>query len=234
MSTRERSPGVDGDVHRALASPVRRRLLERLRASPVALDVRALADSLELHPTTVRSHLRILEDADLVSSRAEDRDRVGRPRLLYRPTPDRTATSTPPGDGYRLLAGMLASYLSATAESSEAAGEDAGMEWGRHLVKGPAPFQTLEPTQAIDRVVHLLDEFGFAPELDRADTRTPRVLLHRCPFLDVAREHQDVVCSLHLGLMRGALDTLGVQVEARDLRPFVEPDLCVADLQVTA
>lgn len=234
MSSQGHTSVAEGDVHRALSSPVRRRLLERLQAVPDPQDVRVLADSLELHPTTVRSHLAILVDAGLAFARAEDRNRVGRPRLLYAATAAGTTTSTTSGDGYRLLAGMLASYLSAAAGDSEAAGEDAGRAWGRHLVEGPAPFQTLQPTEAIERVMDLLDGFGFAPELDGADERAPTILLHRCPFLDVAREHQDVVCSLHLGLMRGALDELGVQVQARDLRPFVQPDLCVADLQVTA
>ena len=58
-------------------------------------------------------------------------------------------------------------------------------------------------------------------------------MLRRCPFLDVAREHQDVVCSIHLGLMRGALDELG-DVQARDLIPWARPDAYVAHLQIGA
>lgn len=233
MSPRGPAEPSDDHVHRALASPVRRRLLERLRASEQPVDVFGLAEGSGLHVNTVRGHLSVLEEAHLVASEAEQRDRVGRPRLVYRPTRRGTEELTPSEGGYRFLAGVLASYLSASAAAPRAAAEEAGTEWGRHLVEGPAPFQSFEPREAIDRVVEMLDEFGFAPQLEVTDESAPKVLLHRCPFLDVAREHQDVVCSVHLGLMRGALDELGVQVEAGDLRPFVEPDLCVADLQVT-
>jgi predicted ArsR family transcriptional regulator len=51
-----------------------------------------------------------------------------------------------------------------------------------------------------------------------------------CPFLELARAHQDVICPIHLGLMRGALAELGVRTRATKLEPFVQPDLCVARL----
>jgi predicted ArsR family transcriptional regulator len=39
-----------------------------------------------------------------------------------------------------------------------------------------------------------------------------------------------VVCPIHLGLMRGVLESAGASVAVDDLAPFVEPDLCVAHL----
>ncbi len=57
----------------------------------------------------------------------------------------------------------------------------------------------------------------------------PQISLHACPFRAVAREHPDVVCAIHLGLLRGSLERLGARVSSR-LRPFVEPDLCVAEI----
>jgi len=39
-----------------------------------------------------------------------------------------------------------------------------------------------------------------------------------------------VICSLHLGLMRGALERMRAPVTADRLDPFVEPSLCVARL----
>ena len=53
--------------------------------------------------------------------------------------------------------------------------------------------------------------------------------MHRCPFRDLAEEHGDVVCSVHLGLIRGAL-AVGAPVTATRLEPFVEPSLCRARL----
>jgi len=39
-----------------------------------------------------------------------------------------------------------------------------------------------------------------------------------------------VVCSVHLGLLRGTLDRLGTPATAARLLPFIESDLCLAQL----
>lgn len=229
MTTDRSSEPNDENVHRALSSPVRRRIVELLVDGPH--DAHELADRLDLHVNTVRTHLTVLEKAGLVASDPEARDRPGRPRLLYR------TTGQAPDDGaggYRFLAEVLASHLAATVDDPAAAAEEAGAAWGQFLVDAPAPYSQVEPRIAIDRIIELLDEFGFSPELDGTDPVAPRLLLKRCPFLRVAREHQDVVCAIHLGIMRGALDELGCDVEVRDLIPFVEPDLCVSHLHVPA
>jgi predicted ArsR family transcriptional regulator len=227
---RDAAPGLR--VHRALSSPVRTRLLEVLRGEP-DLDTAGLAARLGLHINTVRTHLGLLEEAGLVEARAEERERPGRPRLLYRVTPDEPQAATSTDErGYRFLASILASYLGATTKDTSVAAERAGRAWGGFVVDKPAPFAELDPAEAIDRLMAMLEEFGFAPEIDDTDPEHPNLVLRRCPFLDVARDHQDVVCSVHLGLMRGALDELGVDVQARDLIPWARPDACVAHLTV--
>jgi hypothetical protein len=47
----------------------------------------------------------------------------------------------------------------------------------------------------------------------------------------VAREHPQVVCAVHAGLLQGALSRLSVpDAQRAGIRPFVAPDLCIADL----
>lgn len=217
-------------VHRALANPARVRLLEVLREEP-DLDAATLAEQLGLHVTTVRTHLGSLEDADLVEAVVEDRDRPGRPRLLYRVVEDLDAQ--PPDDGgYRFLARVLASSFGAVADDPSAAAEQAGRAWGSFVADRPAPFQQPGVEEALGQLVAMLDRFGFAPELDRAEGDGPVIVLGRCPFLDVAREQPEVVCAVHLGLMRGVLEELGAEVEVRDLIPWARPDACVSHLTV--
>lgn len=220
-------------VHRALSSPVRTRLLEVLRAEP-GLDAAALADRLELHINTVRTHLNLLHEAGLIDAVAEQRVRPGRPRLLYRVTDAAPRGAPERDDGYRFLATILASYLRANVADTSAAAEHAGQAWGGFVMDKPAPFTQVGPREGIDRLVAMLAELGFAPELDQTDPDRPRVVLRRCPFLDVARDNQDVVCAVHLGLMRGALDALDVDVVAQDLIPWATSDACVAHLRVGA
>lgn len=66
----------DALVFKALASPIRRRMLDALKQAPRTTG--QLCDELpELDRTTVLQHLRVLEQADLVIGR-----RVGRERHL--------------------------------------------------------------------------------------------------------------------------------------------------------
>jgi predicted ArsR family transcriptional regulator len=232
VNTPPRSASPDVRRHRALASSARSRLLEVLRAEP-GLDAATLADRLGLHTNTVRAHLNVLEDAGLVEPGVEDRDRPGRPRLLYRAVePDRDGAPPTEDPGYRFLAAVLASYLGASTKDAASEAEQAGRAWGGFAIDTPPPFTELTPDAALERLVLMLDELGFAPALDDADPAAPRLVLRRCPFLEVAREHQEVVCAVHLGLMRGALAELGVGVQAEDLIPWAEPEACVAHLRV--
>jgi predicted ArsR family transcriptional regulator len=232
MTRRSTSP--QQDIYRALSSPVRSRLLELLRDEP-DLDTATLAEHLDLHINTVRTHLNVLEEAGLVQAVVEERSRAGRPKLLYQAVDDdQQPAPVTDAAGYRFLASILASYLGGAFDDSTAAAEQAGRAWGGFVVDKPAPFSKLDAAEAIDRLVTMLDDFGFAPELDERNPSSPELVLRRCPFLDVAREHQEVVCSIHLGLMRGALDELGVDVQARDLIPWASPDACVAHLRIGA
>lgn len=227
-------PGGDASsevrVHRALASPVRERLLRVLREEP-DLDSAALATRLDLHVNTVRSHLGVLEDAGLVAPTAQRREGPGRPRLLYRTVEQGTAADRADADGYRFLSSVLASYLAALVDDTEAAAERAGRAWGGFVVDAPTPFTDLDPEEGIERLVDMLARFGFDPELVDEDGAA-ELWLRRCPFHEVARDHQGVVCSIHLGLMRGALQQLGVDVQARDLLPWADPRGCVSHLEV--
>lgn len=214
-------------VHRALADETRAHLLRILRDTPDPLDARALADQVGLHLTTVRAHLDLLVDAGLVTSHTESRTTPGRPRRLYAAVVDPTSSGA---DGYRLLAQMLAGHVAATSDDPTHDAVAAGRAWGTYLVDRPTPNTTTTADAARATLVDLMDRLGFRPELDD-DGAT--ILLRRCPFLDVARRHPDVVCSLHLGMMRGALATLGAPVDARDLHPFAQPSLCIAHTAAT-
>ncbi|MGN7979018.1 ArsR/SmtB family transcription factor [Microbacterium sp. 22195] len=76
MSSRDQAPDDDDLVFKALAAPVRRRMLDALR--PAELTTGELCSRFpELDRTTVLQHLRVLERADLVIGR-----RVGRERRL--------------------------------------------------------------------------------------------------------------------------------------------------------
>jgi len=87
----------------------------------------------------------------------------------------------------------------------------------------------VDADEATGRLVGALDTLGFSPEAVTRG-RQRRVLLHHCPFREVAKEYPEVACSIHLGLMNGLLAELDAPLEVDRLDPFVEPALCVASL----
>ena len=214
-------------LHRALSDPSRVRILEALQEAEAPLDARELGTRVGLHVNTVRSHLRVLAEAGLVSSRREERARPGRPRILYEAAAEPLDVRAPAG--YRLLAKILASSLAGSERDPSGPSEEAGRAWGAHLVRKPPPFASLSKEETIDEVARLHEQFGFSPELRRAKSGQ-EIVLKRCPFQEVATTYPAVICSVHLGLVRGALAELGTGVEADWLEPFAEPGACVGHL----
>jgi predicted ArsR family transcriptional regulator len=228
-STRRMEPGSMADAraellrHRALAGESRARVLEALRRAERGMDASELAARVGLHVSTVRFHLRALEAAGLVVRAVERSGRPGRPRVVHRAALDG-------GERYAELARALAASLRRARADAARAALGAGRAWGREaaLATGERP---ASPGEAVRALVGILDELGFAPEAVGGEGSVA-VRLRRCPFVEVARADPEVVCSVHLGIMRGALSAWGSGVRATELRPFVEPGLCVARLSL--
>lgn len=202
-------------------------VLDMLRAADGPLGVREVAQRTGLHPNTARFHLEALTDAGLAVRETEERETPGRPRIGYRAVADGPAGRR----RYRLLAEMLTSLIAATMSEPGRAAEDAGREWGGYLTEQPPPYQKLSAGQAVAKLTTIMEELGFAPQGETGpDSGQYRLCLRHCPFREVAEQHQDVICSLHLGLMRGALARMRAPVTAERLDPFIEPSLCIARL----
>jgi len=212
---------LDPRLHRALAHPSRVRILRALREAGEPRSAGELAREVDLHATTVRGHLDILSEADLVRAHHEDRQARGRPRLLYVATDGEQAGGA---EGYRVLAEILAGHLAATATDPVAEATRAGQAWGTYLAQ-PPPYCRLSIEESERQVLDVFSDLGFAPEWseDRAE-----MWCHDCPFREVAEQHPDVACSIHLGLLQGALEATHSPLRATTLEPFVEPSLCIA------
>jgi predicted ArsR family transcriptional regulator len=204
----------------------RAHVLDLLRAAGSPAGVRDIADQAGLHPNTARFHLDALVDAGLAARAPKERTTPGRPSMAYRAV----AGGEPIGRRrYRLLAEMLTSLIAGMLpKPGEAAGE-AGREWGRYLTEPPPPYQRLDAGEAVEKLTATMAEIGFAPEAVIDGTQY-QLRLRQCPFREVAENHQDVVCQLHLGLMQGALAQMRAPVTADRLQPFAEPSLCIAYL----
>jgi predicted ArsR family transcriptional regulator len=207
-------------LRRALADDHRVRIVDELRAAPDGLDARELGRLLDLHENTIRWHLGILESAGVVDAAPASSGKPGRPRMLYRLRPG--APVAVGGDEHRLLATILTGSLAELPDGEERAAA-AGRAWGRFLVRRPSPLEQVDDDAALAEVARLLDEEGFA-----ASARGTEIHMRRCPFHDLAETNPEIVCGVHLGLMAGALEELGSDLEVEGLDVFVRPDLCIA------
>lgn len=189
-------PG-DGALLRAKALSASRRveIVSLLRSAGAPVTAGALAAALGIHHTAVRQHLALLVEAGLVTSHPMPVEGRGRPRTGY--------LVVEPGAPYRELAGMLAEAVR-TGRTARETGREAGLRI-EPSVDGP--------------LVTLRDEaarLGFDPELhdpqshDEGDTQD--VVLHSCPFADLAAEQPDMVCDLHVGLAEGIAERAGGMV----------------------
>ena len=94
-------------MHRALADPSRVSILETLRAGGAAKDASELAAAVGLHPNTIRSHLRQLEEAGLVVARRDAQGKPGRPHIVFEAVEPSDKTHSELA-AYRVLADVLA------------------------------------------------------------------------------------------------------------------------------
>jgi predicted ArsR family transcriptional regulator len=206
----------------ALGNRSRARVYATLRDAGEPLDAATLAARVGLHQNTVRWHLDHLLDAGLVSSGRQPLDRPGRPRVVYEALPEPLPAAA--ADDHRLLASALAAALADTPDGPQRA-VAAGEEWGRYLVERPEPGARTAAADAVEAVVQILDDQGFAPTVDGTC-----VAMHHCPFRELATKHPEVVCGMHHGLVVGALAELRTDVSAGELVPFAEPDVCTLEL----
>lgn len=215
-------------------SSARAAVIDRLADQPAPCRIAALALSLGLHENTVREHLDGLVAVGLASRELAEPDGRGRPAWLYSAR-HRGADhlNRPQSTAHAALAGALVAHLVETSDDAPAYAEHAGTVWGRRIASAEtspadpgasaATARTRVAVTARRHVVKVMDDLGFAPD---ADDQATDVRLRQCPLLELAHQNQEVVCAVHLGLVRGVLAELGGDPARTSLEPFSEPGAC--------
>ena len=211
-------------------SKARAAVLSRLREIDGTLSVEQLALQTGQHANTAREHLEALVEHGYATRTAAPKEGRGRPAWLYQPTP------VPAGPvGYAALAAALAQHLAAHSENPAAEGEAAGRAWARALpaaeTTGAAAGPTAsgaQPSAAAakatrSRVATALEQAGFGVQKNRDATE---LTLTVCPIVEAARENPEVVCAVHLGLVKELLSGRGLPEDDVELLPFAGPGVC--------
>ncbi len=198
--------GPVGPAPSRVLPPAQRAVLRLLTDSGPGT-VEELADRLDVHVNTVRGHIDALLGDGRVVRRKRPAPGRGRPTWVY--------AAAPVGLEYVSLAETLIRVLAAAAVPAELLA-DQGRAWGAELA------ERITGAADADRALRdLLTLQGFAPR-----HRDDDLVLTRCPLVELARDHRDVVCGLHAAMINGALRHWRADAGPARLEPFSDPDGC--------
>jgi predicted ArsR family transcriptional regulator len=129
------------------------------------MSIVAIAEELGVHPNTVRFHLDSLLADRQVEQVEPGRKGPGRPPLMFQAVRqmDRGGTRH-----YRVLAEILTEAL-AGDRNPRAKAVAAGRAWGRKPESSAKTPQAPSADEAVDQLVGVLDDLGFAPERRTSD-----------------------------------------------------------------
>lgn len=231
------------DVRRRLYGLVSDRAATPPGAGPVGsagLSAQELADEVGLHLTTVRFHLDQLVAAGLLMTVQARPVGAGRPRKLYilPGLPPQPPTDPEARRAYAALTEVVGQAGASAPSLLEASGRAWVQERLERTSQAGADREPATTPGAwlgkLGVVIDLLVGWGHAPEVRTSSgSREVDILLRDCPFLALAKEQPHLVCGVHRGLLRGALDALGEQSAGLDLQPLVDRHTCRAHLSVT-
>lgn len=159
-----------------------------------------IAETLDLHPNTVRPHLERMRDIGLLQVVVGATGAVGRPQHRYSLSPEAPSLGLEPSS-WRVLARMLAdvaAYMAPEHDDVAALGEE----------QGRAAAERRRGRPCSEALVDALAELGFDPAAVE-DGRVASIAFTSCPFRDLAEQYPDLVCNLHRGLIEGFVDELG-------------------------
>lgn len=191
------------DLFKTLGDNTRYAIYLELARAPRPLTTAEIADTIALHPNTVRPHLDRMRDVGLIEVSVGGRGEIGRPQHRYSLAPDAPSLGLEP-PVMPMLARMvltMADRMGAGPAEAHATGE---VEGARRAV----PYRNAP--SSLEALVDDLDRIGFDPVVsDDVAADGAVVSFANCPFGELAREHPHIVCSLHHGLVAGFVTAMG-------------------------
>ncbi len=192
------------DLFKTLGDNTRYAIYLELARANKPLTTAEIADTIDLHPNTVRPHLERMRDAGLVDVEVGGRGEIGRPQHRYSLAADAPSLGLEP-PVMPVLARMvlsMAERLGASPDDARAVGDGEGASRAERFRDAPS---------SLEAIVSELDILGFDPVVspDADDPDAAVIAFANCPFGDLAVAHPDLVCSLHHGLIAGFVRRMG-------------------------
>lgn len=197
-------PSARLDLFKTLGDNTRYAIYLELARANRPLTTAEIADTIDLHPNTVRPHLDRMRDTGLVEVEVGGRGEIGRPQHRYSLAADAPSLGLEP-PVMPVLARMvlaMAERLGAGSDDARAVGDGEGAVRAERFSAAPS---------TLEAIVSELDMLGFDPVVspDADDPDAAVIAFANCPFGDLAVAHPDLVCSLHHGLIAGFVRRMG-------------------------
>jgi predicted ArsR family transcriptional regulator len=216
-------------VLKALGDNTRYAIYLELARSARPLATAEIAETLDLHPNTVRPHLERMREVGLLDVETDARGNVGRPQHRYSLAADAPTLGLEPAT-FPVLSRMLV-RLAATAGLGTGEAVEAGREQGGLDALNAEVPAASNGRGCLHALVARLDALGFDPAVADDDGQAT-VAFTRCPFRELAERHPDVVCGLHRGLVEGFVDAVGgARVDA--FHALIDRAPCQVELELS-
>jgi predicted ArsR family transcriptional regulator len=215
-------------VLKALGDNTRYAIYLEVARSAAPRSTSDIADTLGLHPNTVRPHLERMREVGLLDVTVDSKGHVGRPQHRYSLSPGAPSLGFEP-PAFPLLARMLA-----VAADAAGAGADEAAATGRAQGKAAAGAYTddggMETGVAAcaAALVAELEVLGFDPAaaMNDADGSATIAFTH-CPYRELAEAFPHLVCQLHRGLVEGFVERVGGdEVEVAYFGTLIDREPC--------
>ena len=208
-------------VFKALGDNTRYAIYLEVARSTSPVSTGQIAETLDLHPNTVRPHLERMREIGLLEVTVDNRGVVGRPQHRYSVAPDSPSLGLEPSS-FRLLAALLAGVASSQGPDSELVAS-VGRQQGRVAAR-----EQTAGTTCVKALMAELADLGFDPAAADDGTTTSIAFTH-CPFRELAEAFPELVCHLHRGIVEGFVED-STEVAVTSFGTLLDRDPCQVEL----
>lgn len=198
----------------------RERVLDVLRQASRPVGAQHIADSLRIHITTVRFHLKTLEEqGHIVRRGGAAEQKAGRPSLAY---------AIAPRLDYADVVALFAVHLGGSAAERESRAALVGADLAHRVNVA----RRRAPLPAADLVVETLGELGFTVHSTLMSFGRVTVQICSCSLAEIATTAPEVVRGIQRGLIQEVLDVNAEAIGGR-FQVTVSPDAAHGDCTVS-